>query len=264
VLEESVALLEEGRDTPVAFHFHADQGALAVNLVGAGADEALWLRRVGFVAHDTEARPASGPGLAEALARSPGIVLVGGPDLGAARAALATAVNAIAENESSTVVIASDDTTYRWPERAGVVLRVAPETLPSALRAIEPDVVVLDPAVPWRHASFSDLAPVPRIVAGAVAVDAASLPARWLARFSSSLARGVRASLATLSWTLVTPADPNDPRSVRVHPLSPGQGRLALAGRTAALARTLASGPPSAGSIVRMPGLGPQARRTGR
>jgi hypothetical protein len=243
LLEQCVALVEEGRDTPVAFHLYSDHGAFEVNLVGTGADEAVWLRRVALPPRDPAQLQGDMDALIEAMVGSPGLTLVGGNDLATTRTLLATLVSSLAAAENGTVLIASDDTTFRWIEWAGVVLRVSPESFRHALRAIEPDVVVLDPGVPRRHVSLSDLSSVPRIVAGAVAADAGSLPTRWLAAIAPRLSRSARASLATLAWTLVVASDnPRGAPSYRVFALSPAQRKLALAGRTHTLSGTLVEG----------------------
>jgi hypothetical protein len=198
---------------------------LAVERVGSGPQELLWLRPAELPATDLARLEGDPDALNELLRTAPGWVLVGGPDLGACRE-LFHAVLATMALEDTTTLLASGDPTYRRPE-SGAVLRVVPEELREALRVIEPDVLALDPAVTAREVTLEDLQPVPRVLAGVVGPDAESLLPRWLLRVGGSPLRRARARLADVALGLVMAERAEEEEAVtsyRVHSLS-GQPR---------------------------------------
>ena len=86
---------------------------------------------------------------------------------------------------------------------------------------------------------IEDLEPAPRVMAGVVAPDAASLVPRWLARLAHQTTETTMAYLATTSIHLVMAeydGGGDDGMFVTVRMLDEVQRALALAGKTGALA----------------------------
>jgi len=90
-------------------------------------------RRGGAVARPIELPPpdeatlhGDHDGLAQVLAHTPAVVLVGGPDLTSARALLHALLATLVENQQATLLVVTSDSTYRLPGAAGVALRVPP------------------------------------------------------------------------------------------------------------------------------------------
>jgi hypothetical protein len=194
--------IEPGDPTPRSRRLTLPDGRLlAVEIVGAGAEELLWLRPAELAPTDLAHLEGDLDALNELLRTAPGLVLVGGPDLDACRELFHAVLSNMAL-EDTTTLLASGDPTYRRPE-SGVVLRVVPEELGTALRTIEPDVVALDPAVTAGEVTLEDLQAVPRVLAGVVGPDALSLLPRWLLRVAGPALRTARARLADVALGLV-------------------------------------------------------------
>ncbi len=244
LLHLSMPLPEDIRGTGSARRIKlADGRTLALEIVGAGLDEAMWLRAVDFTPADEARLKGDLHTLNEVLAQTPGIVLIGGVDLDSARELLHAVLSLGGAHQDATLLLASSDATYRIGEEEGAVLRVVPDQLRKTLRIIEPHIVALDPAVSPGEIALEELEPAPRIIAGVVGPDAASLLPRWLARLARRDSQRARACLATTPIGVVTPAGvPSKDGSLRfiVYRLAPRERQLALSGKTAALSATLA------------------------
>jgi hypothetical protein len=177
-----------------------DSGAvLALEVVGNGAREALWLRPIELAPPEAETLNGDQEALARVLGASPAVVLVGGSELGVTRALLHGLLAKLVENQQNTVLVVTNDPTYRLPGAAGVALRVPPGELRPSLRAVEPGVVVLDPAMAAGDITPEELTLVPHVLAGVVGADAGSLLPRWLARLDS---RGLQAAACLVATTI--------------------------------------------------------------
>src|SRR5438105_1909228 len=112
-----------------------DGSVLAFEVVGTGAREALWLRPIELAAPEAETLNGDQEALEAVLAAYPAVVLVGGSDLATTRALLHGVLANLIENQQNTVLVVTNDPTYRVPGAAGVALRVPPHELRPALRA---------------------------------------------------------------------------------------------------------------------------------
>lgn len=203
---------------------------LALEIVGSGIQEALWLRPIELPPPATSSMSGDQEALAEILALVPAIVLVGGPDLASARALLHALLANLVENQQTTLLVVTNDPTYRLPGAAGVALRVPPAELRPALRAVEPGVVVLDPAMAGGDITLEELTLVPRVLAGVVGSEAGSLLPRWLARLDG---RGPQAAAGNLVATTIALAlaEPDDEAlGFSVYRYSDEERELALRG----------------------------------
>jgi hypothetical protein len=171
-----------------------------------------------------------------------GLVIVGGHSLDDARLVVNVLVGAIAAHQAGTMVLVSTDASYRPDEGHGVVLRARPSGLGAALRTFGADWVAVGPGLPPGEVSIEDLEPTPRVLAGVVAPDAASLVPRWLAR----LARGPEHAAIYLATTPIVlimaehDGGGDDAIFLTAWKLDPRERALALEGKTEALAESLA------------------------
>jgi hypothetical protein len=172
---------------------------VALEIVGSGTREALWLRPIELPPPEAETLNGDQDALAAVLDTHPAVVLVGGPDLGSTRALLHAMLAHLIENQQNTVLVVTDDPTYRLPGAAGVALRVPPGELRPSLRAVEPGVVGLDPAMVSGDITPEELTLVPHVLAGVVGADPGSLLARWLARLGG---RGIQASACLVATSI--------------------------------------------------------------
>lgn len=206
------------------------QGSVvALEIVGSGAREALWLRPIELPPPETETLNGDPEALAAVLDTHPAVVLIGGPDLGSTRALLHAMLAHLIENQQNTVLVVTDDPTYRLPGAAGVALRVPPGELRPSLRAVEPGVVGLDPAMVSGDVTPEELTLVPHVLAGVVGADPGTLLPRWLARLGG---RGVQAaaSLVTTSIGVVMAEEGEEGLGYSVYRYSDEERGLALRG----------------------------------
>jgi hypothetical protein len=193
----------EMRDTvavPGPRRLRMDDGSvLALEMVGSGAREALWLRPIELAAPEAETLNGDQDALAMVLRIYPSVVLVGGSDLSSTRGLLHALLATVVEDQQNTVLVVTNDPTYRVPGAAGVALRVPPGELRPSLRAVEPGVVVLDPAIVSGDITPEELTLVPHVLAGVVGADAGSLLPRWLARLEG---RGPQASASLVATAI--------------------------------------------------------------
>jgi hypothetical protein len=172
---------------------------VAFEIVGSGVREALWLRPIELPPPEAETLNGDPEALAAVLDTNPAVVLVGGPDLGSTRALLHAMLAHLIENQQNTVLVVTDDPTYRLPGAAGVALRVPPGELRPSLRAVEPGVVGLDPAMATGDITPEELTLVPHVLAGVVGAEPGSLLPRWLARLDR---RGLQAAASLVATSI--------------------------------------------------------------
>jgi len=217
----------------------ADGRTIAVEFVNEGPDESIWLRPVMLPAPDPAGLDGDLTRLGSILDVPHGWVLVGGPDPESSRRLLHALIAELADRFSDTILLASSDSTYRHDK--GLVVRVAPQLLVPALRTLHPEVVAVDPGVSADSIAIEALEPAPRVLAGVVAPDAASMVPRWLARIARGdlgLARGWLGTLP-VALVLALPAPETSSIPFSAWRLSPQDRALALDGRTAELAASL-------------------------
>jgi Domain of unknown function (DUF4388) len=220
----------------------SDGRTVALDVVNEGSDETLWLKLADFAPVQPEELGIDSRSLEDILGVTEGLVMIGGHTLEDARLVLHALVGAIATRNGGTLVLVTNDATYKTPEGPGVVLRARPQGLGAALRTVSADWVALGPGLLAGEVRIEDLEASPRVMAGVVAPDIASLLPRWLARLSRTSVETTMAYLATTSIHLVmTEHDGGDIDSLflTVRLLDEPQRALALAGKTGALAEAL-------------------------
>jgi hypothetical protein len=207
----------------------AHGSVVAFEVVGSGVREALWLRPIELPPPEAETLNGDPEALAAVLDTHPAVVLVGGPDLGSTRALLHAMLAHLIENQQNTVLVVTDDPTYRLPGAAGVALRVPPGELRPSLRAVEPGVVGLDPAMATGDITPEELTLVPHVLAGVVGAEPGSLLPRWLARLDR---RGLQAaaSLVATSIGVVMAEEGEEGLGYSVYRYSDEERGLALRG----------------------------------
>jgi hypothetical protein len=217
----------------------SDGRTVALDVVNEGNEETLWLKLADFAPAAPEELGLEPRALEEILGVHEGLVMIGGHTLEDARLVLHSLVGAIATRHGGTIVLVTNDFTYKPPEGPGVVLRARPQGLGAALRTVGADWVALGPGLLAGEVRIEDLEPAPRVMAGVVAPDAASLLPRWLARLAHQTTETTMAYLATTSIHLVMAeydGGGDDAMFVTVRMLDETQRALALAGKTGALA----------------------------
>lgn len=180
----------------------ADGRSIALDILGVGDDEALWLRPIGLEPPDPATLRGSLERLEQVLGLSHGVVLVGGPTLDSARMMLHAVIEVVAADATESLLIASADRTYEHRDRLGLVMRVEPQALRDTLRTAQPDILALDPAL-GRGVVLDDLEQVSRVLAATVVPDPALLVARWLLRIGHGDLERAQISLANTSIGLV-------------------------------------------------------------
>jgi len=167
-------------------------------------------------------------------------VLVGGVTPALVQRGLHALVDLLAERPGDTVLLASDDATYLHPDVPGVLLRVAPEHLASAIATLQPDVVVIDGIPPPAGLTLECLAGVPYVLAGAVASEPAALLPRWLSPLVDGDLARAQHQLATHPIGLVmTHPSPDERMPFSAWVLSEGEQIMGLTGQTGALTLSL-------------------------
>ena len=217
-----------------------DGRVIAVEFVNEGPDESIWLRPVRLAPPDPEGLDGDLPKLNAILDEPHGWVLAGGPDPESSRRLFHALIAELADRFSDTILLATSDSTYHHTD--GLVVPVTPQLLVPALRALHPEMVAVDPGVGVDAIAIEALESAPRLLAGVVAPDAASMVPRWLARIARGDLGLARGWLGTLPLALVL-ALPT-PENASAIPfsawrLSPQDRALALDGRTAELAASL-------------------------
>jgi len=160
----------------------ADGRSVALEFVNEGPDEALWLRPVDLPPPDPSRLQGDEAALDDVLDSAQGVILVGGPTLETTRRLLHALVASLSDRFSATMLLVSADDTYRHREGPSVILKTLPETARAALRAVQPEFLVLDPAVGAGEIGLDELEAVPCILGAVVGTDASSLVPRWIAR----------------------------------------------------------------------------------
>ena len=208
----------------------ANGRSIALEFINEGPDEAMWLRPVDLPPPGPERLEGDLAVLDEILDSAQGLILIGGPTLETTRRLLHCLVAMLSDRFSATMLVVSEDDTFRHQEGPGVVVRAQPASARAALRTVQPEFVALDPGA--CDLTLADLATVPCVIAGVVAVEAAALLPRWLARCGGIDQSRAAALLGDVSIDLVISEHDADDDG----PLSVGAWRLSEAGRQRALA----------------------------
>lgn len=220
----------------------ADGRIIALELLHDGPDEALWLRPVAIPAPDPSRLRGSLDRLEQVIGLANGLILVGGPDLDSARQMFNAVIGLLLEDASKSLLLASRDWTYEHRESKGVLLRTSPHAMSGALRAIQPDVLAIDPGLGRDDVVIDDLEIVPRVIASAVVSDPALLVPRWLMRMGHGDLVRAQISLATTPISLVMAypgAMGEDSLAFNAWVLSERERALALRGETGTLSPIL-------------------------
>lgn len=182
----------------------ANGRVLILDSVGEGDEESLWVRQSGSAPLGMETALAGDLGMLSTLVELPeSLLLLGAGTFATARRLLA-ATSALAMGPSDTLLLVTPDGSGRVRTDRGVSLVTTPAGLRPLLDAVRPDIVALDPALGSGSLALEDLATVPRVLAGAVGQDAASLPARWTFRLSCRRWSAGRAWLSAMLRGVVT------------------------------------------------------------
>jgi uncharacterized protein DUF4388 len=158
-----------------------------LEIVGSGAEELLWLRPIELPPPDPGLLDGDLECIEEIAAAGRGLTLVGGEDPDRARELLQALLPRLLEDGESLLMV-SDDHTYRH-DHAHRLIRIGPVAARGALRALTPRTVILDPACGPGVLGLEDLALVPRVVAGCVGADPATLACGWIARLADPAGR---------------------------------------------------------------------------
>lgn len=211
---------------------------IAVERIESAMSEALWLRPALLPPPDP-IRVAGDPDrMTEIVRLARGLVIAGGPDLDSARALLYAFGSLLAVRRPAITLVVSNDPTYDLKPAGAPSFRTTPDGLPDRMRALQPGLVVLDPAIPMGAVRIEDLETAPRILAGAVASTLPALATRLVSRLTEGDTQRAQFALSVIPIGLVlaTPTgDDGDALPCIARLLSDQQRIAVLRGDPAAL-----------------------------
>ncbi len=148
-----------------------DGRAFAATVVGAGAEEALWVRRVALEAPDTS--KLSGPlDVLQKLLETPnGRLIVTAPDVFAAGELLHAVIAFTIRRAPAAALVIAAPPTYVHSEESGVITDVTPAGAAAALRAIRPTIVAIEAGLALDRETWAALEGAGIVLHTVVAAD---------------------------------------------------------------------------------------------
>ena len=209
--------------------------------------ETLWLHPFEFPPPSASGLGLDAPALDSVLGVTHGLVLIGGSDAVSARRLLHALLAARDAAHPDLTLLVSDDSTYRHAITHGVIVAATPARATALLAALEPQLLVLDPAVDTGLLAAAHAVGIWWV--GATGADAAAMACRWVATALGDAEHPRLAALTTLPIVLAYAegaADDAHDLGCRVARLGETERSLLFAGDVTGLAAALArsDGPP--------------------
>ena len=149
-----------------------DGRVFAVTVVGAGAEESLWVRRIALEAPEPGKLAGPTDVLQKLLETPNGRLVITASDVFATVELMhAVVAHHMRRSPSAALVIAAPPT-YRHGEEAGVISDVSPAGAAAAIRAIRPTLVAIEPGILLDAATWAALEGVATVLHAVVAADA--------------------------------------------------------------------------------------------
>ena len=176
---------------------------LAVERIESATGEALWLRPALLPPPDPTRIAGDPDRMTEIVRLSRGLVIAGGPDLDSARALLFAFGSLLAMRQPAVTLMVSNDPTYDLKPASAPAMRTTPAGLVERMRALQPGLVVLDPAIPMGAVRIEDLEGAPRVLAGAVGSTLPGIATRLISRLTEGDTDRAQLALSVIPMGLV-------------------------------------------------------------
>lgn len=216
-----------------------DGRTIECSVLNADGGPALWMRAVDLPAPDPDLLSGPIDKLEEVLGLQTGLVLAAGPDTDVTRTLLhMLAAMRIATCDES-MLIASDDRTYRHAEGSGALLRTPIRGLGATIEAMRPDSLVLDGTGADAPGTLGCLGIVPFVLAGLLAPEPAAMMPRWLARGGDATRAAAQLAGTPVGLVMVQGNGPDGRIRFNAWVLSESEQAMAMRGAVGDLALSL-------------------------